>query len=454
MMTARLLLAPAVCTLLLLTGPARAEGADMQAKARQVDGLFECVAGADAPGAAVLVARNGEVLLAKGYGFANIEHRVPNTPHTKFRLASVTKSITAAAILQLQDAGKLSLDDQVARYLPDMPHASEITIRQLLTHASGLRSSEKDPLEFTPGERMNYSNTGYQVLGRIIEKVTGQSYEDYLRAAIFEPLGMQGSGMDHYAPIVANRASGYDRDGGAGYVNAPPGDMAGAFSAGGLYSTVEDLYRFDQALLTGALLKPETAAAAFTPGRLNDGTATSYGFGWMLANHRGLRETGHGGDGTGFNTWNAYYPDSGLIVIVLSNVGMRPAGPFPNAADLAHQIAAIYIGDQMLPEEKPVEVMLDPALLQSYAGVYTLEGRQEVVDVTGDTITFRVEDGRLVAYTKMPKIVLCAESESSFYVQQENSNHIAFVRDADGKVTGIVLHLMGVVEMRGNRIGD
>jgi CubicO group peptidase (beta-lactamase class C family) len=453
-MVTRLLLAVAVCALLTLAGPARAEGADMQAKARQVDALFDCVAGVDAPGAAVLVARNGEVLLAKGYGLANVEHRVPNTPHTKFRLASATKSITAAAILQLQEAGKLNLDDSVAKYLPDMPHASEITIRHLLTHTSGLRSSEKDPLEFTPGERMNYSNTGYHVLGRIIEKVTGQSYEEYLRAAIFQPLGMRGSGLDHYAPIVPDRASGYERDGRAGYVNAPPGDMAGAFSAGGLYSTVEDLYHFDLALLSGTFLKPETVAAAFTPVRLNGGTEAGYGFGWMLAPYRGVREIGHGGDGTGFNTWNAYYPDSGLIVIVLSNVGMRPAGPLPNAVDVAHQIAAIYLGDQMLPAEKLVEVMLDPALLQSYAGVYTLEGRQEVVDVTGGTITFRVEDGRLVAYTKMPKAVLCAESEESFYMQQENSNHIAFIRDADGEVTGIALHLMGVVEMRGKRIGN
>jgi CubicO group peptidase (beta-lactamase class C family) len=453
-MVTRLLLAAAVCALFALVGPARAEDADVQAKARQVDALFECVAGVDAPGAAVLVARRGEVLLAKGYGFANIEHRVPNTPHTKFRLASATKSITAAAILQLRETGKLSLDDSVAKYLPDMPHANEITIRHLLTHTSGLRSSEKDPLEFTPGERMNYSNTGYHVLGRIIEKVTGQSYEEYLRAAIFQPLGMQGSGLDHYAPIIPDRASGYERDGSTGYVNAPPGDMAGAFSGGGLYSTVEDLRRFDQELLTGKLLTPETVAAAFTPGRLNDGTATTYGFGWMLTKHRGLAEISHGGDGTGFNAWNAYYPDSGLIVIVLSNVGMRPAGPLPNAVDVAHQIAAIYLGDQMLPETELVEVMLDPVLLQSYAGVYTLEGRQEVVDVTGDTITFRVEGGRLIAYTKMPKAVLCAESEDSFYVQQENGNHIAFVRDADGKVTGIALHLMGVVEMRGKRIGD
>ncbi len=453
-MLTRWLLAGAVCALLMLTGLAPAEDADTQSKSRQVDALFDCVAGVDAPGAAVLVAQNGNVLLAKGYGFADIEHRVPNTPQTKFRLASVTKSITAAAILQLQETGKLSLDDRVGKYLPDMPHADEITIRNLLTHTSGLQSSEKRPLEFTPGERMNYSNTGYQVLGRIVEKVTGMPYEDSLHTAIFQPLGMQGSGLDHYAPIVPERACGYDRDGDTGYVNTEPGDMAQAFSAGGLYSTVEDLYCFDQAVLTGKLLKPETVAAAFAPVRLNDGTEAKYGFGWMLASYRGVREIGHGGDGTGFNAWNAYYPDSGLIVIVLSNVGMRPAGALPNADVLAHKIAAIYIGDQMLPEDRLVEVKLDPKLLESYAGVYTLEGRQEVVDATGDTITFRVEDGRLVAYTKMPKATLCAESETSFYVQQQQSNHIAFVRDDGGTVTGIALHLMGVVEMRGKRIGD
>jgi CubicO group peptidase (beta-lactamase class C family) len=271
-MIVKLWFAAALCALLTVAGLACAgvEAPDMESKSRQVDALFQCVTGVDAPGAAVLVAQNGTILLAKGYGYANIEHRVPNTPQTRFRLASVTKSVTAAAILHLLDAGKLSLDDRVAKYLPDMPHADQITIRHLLTHTSGLQTAEKDPLEFTPGEHLNYSNTGYQVLGRIIEKVAGLSYEDYLRAGVFGPLGMQDSGADHYAPISLNRASGYDRDGRDGYVNAWPGDMGEAFSAGGLYSTVEDLYRFDQALINGKLLKPETAAAAFSPARLNN----------------------------------------------------------------------------------------------------------------------------------------------------------------------------------------
>jgi CubicO group peptidase (beta-lactamase class C family) len=429
------------------------EASDLESKSRQVGALFDSIAGVDAPGAAVLVARNGTVLHVKGYGFANIEHHVPITPQTKFRLASVTKSFTAAAVLRLQEAGELNIDDPVAKYLPDTPNGGRITLRHLLTHTSGIRNSEKDPLEFGPGERLNYSNAGYHLLGRIIEKVTGMPYEDYLRTSIFEPLKMHDSGLDHYAPIIANRAAGYDRGASGGYLNALPGDMADVYAGGGLYSTVEDLHRFDQAFITGKLLKTETVAAAFTPVRLNDGMEGSYGFGWIITKYGGLREISHGGDGTGCNTWNAYYPDQGISVIVLSNVGMRPAGPFPNAVDLAHKIADIYLGDQMRPENRLVEIMVALPVLQRYTGVYRIEGRKEVLDVMGDTITFGVEDGRLVVFSpKMPKAVLCAESETSFFVQQENGNKVAFTRDAQGLVIGVVIHLMGVVELRGERV--
>jgi hypothetical protein len=174
----------------------------------------------------------------------------------------------------------------------------------------------------------------------------------------------------------------------------------------------------------------------------------------MLTKYRGVREISHGGDGVGSNTWNAHYPDFGLTVIVLSNVSMRPAGPLPNADDLARAIAAIYLGDRMLPEEKVVEVKLDPKLLQSYAGVYKVTGRQEVLDAMGDTVALRVEDGRLAAYTKMPKVILCAESENSFYAQYDDTIKLAFTLDAQGRVTGLVFHVLGLVEMPGTRIAD
>jgi len=449
-MTLRLSIVVAAGALVALAGRGQADrGPSASADRRQqVDALFDCIAGSQAPGAAVLVAQNGQVLLAKGYGFANIEHRVPNAPQTKFRLASVTKSFTAATILQLQEAGQLNINDPVAKYLPDMPNGDRITLGHLLTHTSGIQNSEKAALAFNPGDRLDYSNVGYHLLGRVIEKVSGQSYEDYLRAHVFEPLGMLDSGMDHYAPILANRAAGYNRDGRGGYLNAEPGDMSGAGSGGGLYSTVEDLCRFDQALFTGKLLKPETVAAAFTPVRLNDGTKGTYGFGWTIGKHRGLSEISHGGDGTGFNAWNAYFPESGLLVIVLSNVSMRPSGPLPSARDLAHNIAAIYLGDHMQPEERPVEVAVDPKVLQRYTGVYQLEGRQEVLDVMGDTVTFRVEDGRLVGATKMPKIVLHAESEMSFFMPEDYSIRVIFSPDAQG----VVIRVMDLVELRGKRV--
>ncbi len=226
---------PAVFALFLCSarGSASVEGAERMGEEQQVDALFAVIAGQDAPGASVLVLRYGKTLLEKGYGYANLEHRVPNTPETKFRLGSVTKSFTALAILQLSDAGKLRLDDPIGKYLADAPHGDQITVRHLLTHTSGVRSAASDLLEFTPGERINYSNTGYRLLGKIVEAVSGTSWEDYLQAHVFAPAGMRDTGCDHAARLLPHRSAGYFFDGKSGYVNAPPEDISQTAGAAG-----------------------------------------------------------------------------------------------------------------------------------------------------------------------------------------------------------------------------
>ncbi|RPI61430.1 MAG: class A beta-lactamase-related serine hydrolase, partial [Lysobacterales bacterium] len=248
---------------------------------------------------AVLVARGDEVILSKGYGFANLEWSIPNTPSTKFRLGSVTKQFTAAAILLLADRGKLALDDPVKKHWPDAPAAWDaITIFHLLTHTSGIPNFTNDaelmrtqrvmpstpektlghvrdkPLDFAPGERMSYSNSGYVLLGLLVERVGGQSYADFVRDNIFEPLGMNDSGYDVSAAIIPNRASGYA----SGMRNAPYVDMTVPHGAGALYSTTEDLLRWTQGLFGARLLSAASLEKMITPFK-ND-----YAFGVIVGN--------------------------------------------------------------------------------------------------------------------------------------------------------------------------
>ncbi|HEY6230679.1 MAG TPA: serine hydrolase domain-containing protein, partial [Pyrinomonadaceae bacterium] len=225
----------------------------------------------------VLVAQDGKIVLDKGYGFANLEWDIPNTPRTKFRLGSLTKQFTAASILLLEERGKLKIEDPVKKYMPDAPAAwDKITIFHLLTHTSGIpsftgfadyRSREAEaitpeklvewfrdkPLEFEPGTKWNYSNSGYVLLGYLIEKISGQSYAEFVQQNIFTPLGMKDSGYDSNSAIIAHRAAGYT-PGNSGPVNAGFVHMSIPFSAGALYSTTEDLLRWEQGLFGGKVL--------------------------------------------------------------------------------------------------------------------------------------------------------------------------------------------------------
>jgi len=238
-------------------------------------------------GGSILLARNGEPLVSKGYGLANIELAVPNTPQTVFRLGSVTKQFTAMAVMILQERGKLRVSDPVCKYLTDCPTAWQpLTIRHLLTHTSGipnytnfpdfartavLPTSAADmvgmlrdkPLEFPPGEKFAYSNSGYYVLGMIIERASGQTYADFLQANIFTPLAMNQTGYDKPATILKNRAAGYARQAGE-TVNAAYMDMTIPFAAGALYSTTEDLLRWDRALYTTTLVSQKSLDESFT----------------------------------------------------------------------------------------------------------------------------------------------------------------------------------------------
>jgi len=292
----------------------------------------------------VLVAENGKVIYKKGLGLAQMEWNIPNTTDTKFRLGSITKQFTSALILQLVDQGKVKLDAKLAEYLPAYRKdiGDKITVHQLLNHTSGIPSYTSLPgffndvsrnpytvdefvkkyasnnLEFEPGSKFSYNNSGYFLLGAIIEKVTGQTYEQVLKERIFEPLGMKNTGYDHHANIIEKRASGYQKIP-TGYVNAPYLDMSIPYAAGSLYSTVEDLYLWDQALYTDKIVSAASRELMYKP------TLSDYAYGWVITKAKlgngseTVPKIAHGGGINGFNTVIVRFPEQKHLIVMLDN---------------------------------------------------------------------------------------------------------------------------------------
>ena len=285
----------------------------------------------------VLIARNGEVLLSKGYGFADREQKIINTPQTRFRIGLITKQFTAMAIVMLEAQAKLDVQDHICSYLPECPEAWEtITIQHLLTHTSGIpnftdftdyratnatpsppeettnRFKDK-PLDFQPGEGWGYSNSGYILLGQIIERVSGQSYENFLQEHIFTPLQMTSTGYDHNQDDLAVGYKGI-------FGKAEFIDMSIPYAAGALYSTVEDLYRWDQALYTHQLLPQDYLDQIFTAQvTIPNSRGMAYGYGWTIGQENGRQIITHAGGIEGFISEIARYPQDKTVIIILSN---------------------------------------------------------------------------------------------------------------------------------------
>jgi CubicO group peptidase (beta-lactamase class C family) len=337
--------------LMFVAVPCRAQDAD------RLDQVVQSYAQNKTFMGSVLVARGADVILSKGYGAANLEWDIPNAPSTKFRLGSITKQFTAAAILLLEERGKLKIDDPIKAYMPDAPSTwDRITIFNLLTHTSGipnftalpeykslqvsettpvktLAAVRDKPLDFFPGEKMLYSNSGYILLGFIIEKVTGGSYARFVQDNIFTPLGMKDSGYDSNTDIIAHRAAGY-MPSPNGPVNAGYIHMTIPHAAGALYSTTEDLLRWERALFGGKVLSAASLRKMTTPFK-ND-----YALGVVATTADGRKVVQHAGGIDGFNTFLAYYPDDKLTVAVLANVN----GPAPSA--IAAKLATVAHGGQ------------------------------------------------------------------------------------------------------------
>jgi len=445
----RLLLAFA-CLLAGAAGPASGGDAPSEASER-IDALLAATGGGKLPGAAVVVLRDGAVVHSKAYGLANVEHGLANTQRTKFRLASVSKSFTALLVLQLVEQGRLRLDDPLEKHLPGIVGGDKMTIGHLLSHTAGMpdfmsfEEAAKLPREYAPGERLNYSNLGYAALGRVIERVTGKTYEALLREAILDPLGMKDSGCGRPPDSLA---TGYLFDPAGGVVLAEFSEAD--FPSGGLYSTAEDMARWVKGLLDGRIVSPAMLERAWTPVVLTDGRKGAYGYGFMLVPYRGLREVSHGGDISGFNSYVAIYPTEKLAVVVLSNVGMRAPGPVPEAGAIAHQVVDLLAGDR-LGLRWPPSVALAPKVLDRYVGRYRIDAPPQVVAVMGEAIEIRREGDRLIAKGKQGEAEIFPESETEFH-SKEGPVRISFRPGEDGGPAQAILTLMGLREFHLTRL--
>jgi CubicO group peptidase (beta-lactamase class C family) len=291
----------------------------------------------------ILVARGGEVLLSKGYNYADWELKVPNSSQTKFRISSITKSFTATLIMMLAERDVIDLDTGLCAYLPNCPaHWQEITIQNLLNHTSGvpeyttlLGADEvsrnphnvpalvdlfmDEPLSFSPGESYQYSHSNYILLGAVIEQVTNDRYGEFLTGALLDLLQMENSGLDIHSQILKDRASGYQIIGTL-LVNAPYLDMSNAYATAGMYSTVEDLFLWDQALYSNQLLNQSSLESMYTPNYAADGSGGEYGYGWQIGEFQGHRKVEHVGGINGFHTYLGRYLDDQVTIILLSNI--------------------------------------------------------------------------------------------------------------------------------------
>jgi CubicO group peptidase (beta-lactamase class C family) len=443
----------------LLASRGAVTNAPMPPPDKLIDALFTRVFTNGAPGAAMLVAQNGTVLFKKGYGLADVAHGAAFTPETKSRIGSITKQFTASAILKLQEQGKLSVQDKLSKYFPDFPRGDEVTLRHLLTHTSGIRSYtdkpgfmdkvtspiapddliksfQNDAYDFDPGKKWHYDNSGYFLLGRIIEKVSGQSYGDFLRKTFFEPLGMTNTGVHRAGVALEHEALGYQFTG-AAFTNALNWDMSWAGGAGALYSTVEDLFHWNEGVFGGKVLKEASLKDAWTPVKTEDNkdddSGNGYGYGWFIAHTRGAQEISHGGGLNGFSSIIMRLPRENFTVAILANA--LPGTPGADPGQLAHLVTEISLGEKLGPRPtRQVNPGVSPDAFDALVGRY---------DYGVGVMTLTKEGRRLYAQLAgQPRVEIFPASDTEFFWKVVDAQ-VTFVKDNQGRVTKAVHHQSG-----------
>jgi CubicO group peptidase (beta-lactamase class C family) len=401
----------------------------------------------------VLIAQKGIIFLHKSYGWKNAENKTLNDTTTCFPILSMTKSFTATVILKLQEEGKLSVGDKLTKYFPDYPHGDQITLENLLIHTSGIHNYTDDvgiedsaiicypipkqrlldllyakPPEFTPGKRFSYNNSGYFLLGMIIEKVTGKPYEQVVREKIFNPLGMTNSGFDFIHLPETKRAQGYDTLDADKQTSYRHYDSTFAYSAGAIYSTTGDLFKWAKAIASEKILSPQSWKMAFTP-RINE-----YGYGWKIGNLFGKNYVRHDGGYPGFMSDFIYYPNEDITIILLNNFGTYGQ----NVWAVAMGISSILFNMPYDNWQFRLPVKTSETILKQYAGVYALNNRYKIRLFIKDGQLFGVGMGQ----SQFPELPLFSESEDHFYLRDFNTT-LTFIKDSKTGLQKLIIHEHG-----------
>ncbi len=428
-------------------------------KTEKVDKLFAEWDSTVSPGTALAIIQDGKIIYERGYGMANLEHNVPITPTSVFRIGSTSKQFTASCVAILALQGKLSLDDDIRKYLPELPkYEKPITVRHLIHHISGIRDyltlgsiagltenhfftpedsvellSRQKRLNFLPGEEYLYSNSGYFLLGVIVERISGKSLNAFAQEHIFEPLGMKNTQFyDDHTRVVRNRAAGYSPIKEGFRIDMTTLDHVGD---GGVFTTVEDLFLWDQAFYNYKLGK-ELMELIHTPGVLNNGKKLDYAFGLRISDYKGLKRISHSGGFAGFRAQMARFPEQKLTVICLANLGTI------NPSKLCMKVADIYLADMLREPEKVAEkkiesIALSKEQLEDKVGNYQDEK-------TGRWIIISMKEDRLVLEAWGGEYVISPLSQTNFRaLDAPFDNSIDFMRDKKGLINKAKLRIEG-----------
>ncbi len=471
-MTVHRMFVPIAVTLALM--PATAHGQRSADAIPRVDAVFAQWNATTAPGCTVAASENGRTLLERAYGMADLEHDSRNTPGTIIEAGSVSKQFTSAAIVLLALDGKLSLEDDVRKYVPEVPdYGKTITIRHMMTHTSGLRDwgsvagitgwprgrrahthadvldivSRQSALNFEPGHEYSYSNTGYNLLAVIVDRVSGMPFAEFSKQRLFQPAGMTDTQWrDDFTRIVKGRAVGYGPRLGGWAIDMPFENVHGN---GGLLTTVADLLRWTEHLESGALFGPAFKEMMHRRGVTNAGDTIGYASGLGIGNYRGVPEVSHGGATAGYRAFLTRYPEQKLAIALLCNTGNA------NPAALAHQVADVLLGDRA-PE--PVRAQPQgggrgggpaqaytpgPAELSAFAGEYYSADAEVTLNVV-------VEGNRLVALRRPDRRFPLAPVAAGRFDSQLGG--IRFIRDDSGNVTQLSVSQSRVYDMRFDRV--
>lgn len=435
-------------------------------KSAAVDALFDAWAQGKRPGGAVGIFQGGEPVLKRGYGMANLSTGFSIDSKTPFRLASLTKPFVAMTIMMLEERGALKYSDPIVRFLPEFSVVGErVTVGNLLTHTSGIADYEelflkagvidakfprlsqgapdgsepsvhetlkllaRQPLRFMPGDEWEYSNSGYVLLASIVERVSGHRLARFLAEHIFEPLDMHDSRLSEHArpePELSDRAKGYVRENGA-YIEADYSPLNALYGPDGIYSTLDDMFKWLAALSNERLVKPLTLEKAFASSELNNGALTGYGFGWFVGKSLDLPFVSHTGSWMGYRSFIVYYPANRFGILVLANCA--------EFDDAKRSYVANYLSKLYLDIEQPSlpTVRIDEGVLQGYTGSY------EIKD--GEIFEIELRDGTLFVNSGIWTIKLLPDSRFTFFVEGSNSDTYTFHVDPHEEVIGLTRHL-------------